>query len=126
MESKAIYVPVAGMGCLYRLWELQAVEKLGGRHMDNGNNIFDELTSHATGERLDRIISGDGAYLEAQKEIEKVSMQVKEHGFSEEEMQMIDGLACAYISQGICCMKAAYQQGFKDCACLLGEIGLIK
>lgn len=126
MESKAIYVPVAGMGCLYRLWELQAVEKLGGLHMDKGNNIFDILTSHATGERLDSMLLEDGAYLEARKEIEKLSMQVKRHGFSEEEMQMIDGLTCAYISQGICCMKAAYQQGFKDCAFLLDEIGLIK
>ena len=87
--------------------------------MDNGNNVFDVLTSHATGERLDRILSGDGAYLEARKEIEDVSVQMKEQGFSEEEIQMIDGLVCAYISQGICCMRIAYQQGFKDCACLL-------
>lgn len=94
--------------------------------MDNGNNIFDVLTSHVTGERLDSILSGDGAYLEARKEIEKVSVQVKGRGFSEEEMQMIDGLVCAYISQGICCMKAAYQQGFKDCAFLLDEMGLVK
>lgn len=94
--------------------------------MDNGNNIFDVLTSHATGERLDRILSGDGAYLEARKETGRLSMQLKGQGFSEEEMQMIDGLVCAYISQGICCMKVAYRQGFKDCACLLDEIGLIK
>ncbi|EOT24130.1 hypothetical protein C805_02342 [Eubacterium sp. 14-2] len=94
--------------------------------MDNGNNIFDVLTIRVTGERLDSILAGDGAYLKARKEIEGVSVQMKEHGFSEKEMQMIDGLVCAYISQGICCMRAAYQQGFKDCVCLLNEIGLIK
>ena len=94
--------------------------------MDKCSNIFDVLTRHATGERLDSILSGDVAYLETRKEIEKVSAQVKEHGFSEEEMQMIDGLVCAYISQGICCMRIAYQQGFKDCACLMEEIGLVK
>lgn len=94
--------------------------------MDKENNIFDVLTIHATGERLDRILAGDGAYLEAREGIEKVSVQMKEHGFSEKEMQMIDSLVCAYISQGICCMRAAYQQGFKDCVCLLNEIGLIK
>ena len=94
--------------------------------MENGNNIFDGFTSYATGERLDRILFVDGAYLEARKETDRLSMQVKGHGFSAEELQMIDGLVCAYISQGICCMRAAYQQGFKDCACLLDEIGLIK
>lgn len=93
--------------------------------MDKENNIFDVLTGNATGERLDSILSGDGEYLEAQKDMEKISVQVKEHGFSEEEMQMIDGLVCAYISQGICYTRVAYQQGFKDCACLLDEIGLI-
>lgn len=92
----------------------------------DGSNIFGVLTGLATGERLDSILSGDVAYLEAKKEIEKVSAQVKEHGFSEGEMQMVDGLVCAYISQGICCMRAAYQQGFRDCACLLEEIGLVK
>lgn len=94
--------------------------------MDKENNIFQELTGHATRERPGGILSGDLAYLEARKEIEDVSVQMKEQGFSEEEMQMIDGLVCAYISQGICCMRIAYQQGFKDCACLLDEIGLIK
>ncbi len=64
--------------------------------------------------------------METQNEIERVSAQVKGHGFSEEEMQMVDGLVCAYISQGICCMRIAYQQAFKDCACLLEEIGLVK
>lgn len=92
----------------------------------DGSNIFGVLTGLATGERLDSILSRDVAYLEAKKEIEKVSAQVKEHGFSEGEMQMVDGLVCAYISQGICCMRIAYQQGFKDCACLLEEIGLVK
>ena len=108
------------------MYAVDYVRGEGGLHMDNGNNIFDVLTSHATGERLDRILSGDGAYLEARKEIEDVSVQMKEQGFSEEEIQMIDGLVCAYISQGICCMRIAYQQGFKDCACLLDEIRLIK
>ena len=79
----------------------------------DGSNIFDVLTGLATGERLDSILSGDVAYMETQNEIEKVSAQVKEHGFSEGEMQMVDGLVCAYISQGICCMRAVYQQGFK-------------
>lgn len=93
--------------------------------MDNDGNVFDEWTSHATGERLDNVLSGDGEYLEARKETDRVSMQVKGHGFSAEEMEMIDGLTCAYISQGICRVKAAYRQGLKDCACLLNEMGLI-
>lgn len=92
----------------------------------DGSNIFDVLTGLETGGRLDSILSGDVAYMETQNEIERVSAQVKGHGFSEEEMQMVDGLVCAYISQGICCMRVAYQQGFKDCACLLEEIGLVK
>ena len=49
----------------------------------DGSNIFDVLTGLATGERLDSILSGDVAYMETQNEIEKVSAQVKEHGFSE-------------------------------------------
>lgn len=93
--------------------------------MDKEDNIFDVLTNHATGERLDSILAGDREYLETRKDMEKISVQVKEHRFSEKEMQMIDSLVCACISQGICCMKAAYQQGFKDCACLLDETGLI-
>ena len=58
----------------------------------DGSNIFDVLTGLATGERLDSILSGDVAYMETQNEIERVSAQVKGHGFSEEEMQMVDGL----------------------------------
>lgn len=94
--------------------------------MEKDNNIFEVLTNIATGERLDATLFGDAAYQKARNEVDGISAQVKGYGFTEGEMQMIDGLVCAYISQGICCMKAAYRQGFKDCACLLGEMGLVK
>lgn len=62
--------------------------------MDKENNIFEELTGHATRERPGGILSGDLAYLEARKESSRLKEKACENcmerlngALSEEQMQ---------------------------------------
>lgn len=55
--------------------------------MDKENNIFQELTGHATRERPGGILSGDLAYLEARKE----SSRLKEKA-CEDCMRGLEGI----------------------------------
>ena len=88
--------------------------------------IFDVLTECATGERFDGIILQDEEYRERQGEADKMLVRMEEYCPTEEGKQIVEELAGANSSLGLCYIKLAYQQGFKDCASLLSEIGLAK
>lgn len=90
------------------------------------SNIFEILTEHALNERLDEIVLRDVQYRESQDEINRSLEQFRELGLSGEQQLIIDQLISAHTKSGSCYGRAAYQQGIRDCAALLCEMGLLK
>ncbi len=92
--------------------------------MDSG--IFDMLVDRVINERLDSIVLSNEEYKQAQRDIGAVTKEVEAHGFSADELKLIDRLVCAYTAEGALSVKLSYAQGFKDCVLFLKEIGVIK
>ncbi len=92
--------------------------------MDSG--IFDMLVDRVVNERLDSIVLNDEDYKQTQKDIGLVTKEVEAHGFSADELKLIDRLVCSYTAEGALSAKLSYAQGFRDCVVFLKEIGVIK
>lgn len=89
-------------------------------------NIFEILTENAINERLDDTILRDSAYRKVQKKIDHLMEQFEKLDISKEQRLIIDRLITAHIECGSCYGRVTYQQGLRDCALLLKEMGLIK
>ena len=94
--------------------------------MDNNNfSILDLLTEYLTNERFDGIMAGDEGYMETQEEIDGAMAQFDALHLPEEQRAVVDSLVESFITNGTSCMKMAYQQGMRDCAVLLKELGMV-
>lgn len=91
-----------------------------------GNSILNILTECMIWERIDSVLFQSVEYKEAQGNLQRIMEQMESHDFSEKERQLIEEMECAYALLGNVYFRLAYQQGFKDSASLLAEIGLIK
>lgn len=89
------------------------------------NNFFDFITDELTNERLDSIVLQNPEYRETMYEIDSLAEELKACNFGGEEAKAVNRLICAYLTQNACYSRLAYQQGFKDCAALLVEIGIV-
>lgn len=89
------------------------------------DSILEMITEYATNERLDNIILEDDRYAGIQVEIDKLTEELDSLNLTQEQKQVVDDLIAANIAGGCCYTRAAYQQGFKDCALLFREVGLI-
>ena len=88
-------------------------------------NFFDFITDQLTNERLDCIILQNPEYRETINEVDRFAEELKAYNLGEDEAKAINRLICAYLTQNACYNKLSYQQGFRDCAALLMEIGMI-
>lgn len=89
-------------------------------------NIFEILTENAINERLDDTILRDSAYRKVQKKIDYLMEQFEKLSLTKEQKLVVDRLISAHIECGSCYGRITYQQGIRDCALLLMEMGLIK
>lgn len=89
-------------------------------------NIFDIITENSINERLDDILLHNEEYIKIQNKIGEQSEQFDKLEISSEQRQIIDSLISSHYESGAFYSKAAYKQGFKDCASLLQEINLIR
>lgn len=89
-------------------------------------DVFEILTENAVNDRLDDILLEDEEYRQIQTRLCELSKKLDSFSFSEEQRSFIDELMCAHMESGCCYGKGTYKQGFKDCAALLWEMGLIK
>ena len=89
-------------------------------------NIFEILTENAINERLDDTILHDDAYQKIKKKIDHLMEQFDKLNLTKEHRLIIDRLISAHIECGSCYGRVTYQQGVRDCALLLMEMGLIK
>lgn len=88
-------------------------------------SILKMITEYAANERLDDIMLGDEGHIGIQKEVDGNQEGLDRLNLSREQKMAVDELTASYIALGACHVRLAYQHGFKDCAALLREIGVI-
>lgn len=91
-----------------------------------GKSVFDLVTEHLTNERLDGIILQNPKYEKTMEEVDRLAEDLKGLDLSAEETKAVNRLIYAYLAQNFCYSDLAYRQGFKDCASLLAEMGILK
>lgn len=89
-------------------------------------NVFELITEELASERLDSIILQNPEYEKTINEVDSLAEELKTCNLSKEEIKAVNRLVAAYLAQNACYNKLTYRQGFKDCAALLMEIGMIK
>lgn len=88
--------------------------------------IFEVITEYAVNEGLDCSIQQSDEYKQIHEEIDKLTSEFNALGLPKEQRLTVDRLLTSYNESGAYYGKMTYQQGFRDCAALLVEIGLIK
>ena len=89
-------------------------------------NIFDVITDYAINEGLNRIMLQSDEHRQIQENMDKLTSEFDALGLPKEQRLTVDRLLTSYNESGACYGRMTYQRGFRDCAALLVEIGLIK
>lgn len=89
-------------------------------------SIFEVITEYAVNEGLDCVIQQSNEYRRIQNKIVDLTSEFNAFGLPKEQRLTVDRLLTSYNESGAYYGKMTYQQGFRDCAALLMEIGLIK
>lgn len=89
-------------------------------------NIFEVITDYAVNEGMCHILKQDDEYKQIQEKIDNLTIKFDEFGLPKEQRLLVDRLLDSYNESGAYYGKMTYQRGFKDCAALLVEIGVIK
>lgn len=90
------------------------------------NSIFEVITGYAINEGLSHVLQQDDEYKRIQEKIDDLTSEFDALGLSEEQRFLADKLISSYNENSAYYGKMTYQQGFRDCAALLVEIGMIK
>lgn len=89
-------------------------------------SILDIIAEHGANERLDAILFRDPEFQKLECKIGKEMGAFSRLGLSKKERRTVDMLLSANAESGAYYSAAAYLQGFKDCASLLKETGVVK
>jgi len=89
-------------------------------------SILDVLTEYMMNERLDGMLQDNEEYIRTQKNIDLAMEEYMQLDLIEGQFKAMDKLISAYNASGAFYARMSYQQGVKDCASLLVEMGLIK
>ena len=89
-------------------------------------SIFEVITEYAVNEGLNCNIQQNDEYKQIQEKIDDLTNEFDELGLPKEQRSIVDRLISSYNESGAFYGKMTYQQGFRDCAALLVEIGMVK
>lgn len=89
-------------------------------------DIFDVITEYAVNESVNIILLPKEEYKQIQNKIDSLTGELDKFILPKELKVLIDSLISSYIENGALYGRMTYQQGMRDCATLLGEMGLIK
>lgn len=89
-------------------------------------SIFEVIADYAVNEGLNNAILQSDEYKQIQKEIDDLASKFDALGLPKGQRLIVDQLLTFYNECGALFGKMTYQEGFRDCASLLVEIGLIK
>lgn len=88
-------------------------------------SIFEMITDYAINEGLSHVLQQSDEYGRIQKKMHDATSEFDALCLPKEQRLIVDRLLTSYNESGAHYGKMTYQQGFKDCASLLVEIGLI-
>lgn len=88
-------------------------------------SVFDLLVDALAYERLDGIALQNQDYEFTAEEIDRLVEELKIMDLNIEETRAVNRLICAYLTQNEVYSRFAYEQGFRDCAELLNDIGVV-
>lgn len=91
-----------------------------------GKSIFDVITGYAVNEGLSHVLQQDEEYKQIMQNIDDLTEKMDTLGLPKEQRLLMDRLISAYNENGAYYGRMTYRQGFRDCAALLVEIGLVK
>ncbi len=89
-------------------------------------NVFEVITEYGINEAVNDTLFQNEEYKQIQAEIDRLTDEFDRMNLSEEQRLLIDKLISAYNENGALYGRMTYQQGMRDCAYLLVEMGLIK
>lgn len=88
-------------------------------------SVLDIITEYAVNERLDAILFRDQDFQELERKIGKEIDAFSRLGLSKKKRRTVDRLVSAHVESAAYYSGAAYRQGFKDCASLFKETGIV-
>lgn len=88
-------------------------------------NVFELLVDALAHERLDSIVLKIPEYEFTVEEIDRMAKELEIMDLSVEETRAVNRLITAYLTQNEVYSQTSYKQGFRDCAELLTEIGVV-
>lgn len=89
-------------------------------------NIFDVITEYAVNEAVNGVLLQNDEYKQIQAKIDSLTDELDRYILPKELRVLIDRLISFYNENSALYGRMTYQQGMRDCASLLVEIGLIK
>jgi len=89
-------------------------------------SIFEVIADYAVNEGLNNAILQSDEYKQIQKEIDDLASKFDALGLPKGQRLIVDRLLTSYNESGAFYGRMTYQEGFRDCASLLVEIGMIK
>lgn len=89
-------------------------------------SIFNVITEYAVNEGIEHGLWQVEEYKQIQEKISGLTEELDALGLSKEQRLAVDRLISSYNEDGALYGRMTYQRGFKDCASLLVEIGLIR
>lgn len=89
-------------------------------------SVFNLLVDALAHERLDSLILQNPEYDATIEEVDSLAEELKAMDLGMEETKAVNRLICAYLTQNEVYSQASYKQGFRDCAELLMEIGVVR
>lgn len=93
--------------------------------MEEKGSVMKILTEVMMNERLDEILQDMEEYISSQNGIDEAAAEYNSLDLLPEEKKVVDKLVSAYNADSAFYAAMAYQQGMKDCAVLLKEIGVL-
>ncbi len=76
-------------------------------------------------QRLDAILFAEEEYRKAERKISRRFCWLERMKLTRRQNRAVDRLLTAYNEESACSLKILYKQGFKDCICLLKELGVL-
>lgn len=89
-------------------------------------SVFEVITTYGINDGVNSSLLDGDEYKRIQAKIDSLTEDFDKLDLPEEQRVIVDRLISAYIENGAYYGKMTYQQGMRDCASLLLEIGLIK
>lgn len=89
-------------------------------------SILEVITEYAVNDGLNSILQQDSEYQRIQHEMDELIEKFQELNLPKEQCLLVDRLVSSHTECGALYGRMTYQQGFRDCASLLVEIGMIR